>query len=188
MLQINVLIYEPNYLIKRAIMSIVAEINNNLIIEEVTNINSLKNTIADKYPDYLIINSLHLNIEIYNVKIILLEQDILLQNAVPQNVLICDRINISDTKDVIYNKLTNIFEKHDLKINSSKSDYLSAREVEIVALVAQGKTNQEIADLLFLSPHTIITHRKNITRKLGIKTVSGLTVYAILNNIISINN
>ena len=46
------------------------------------------------------------------------------------------------------------------------------------------KTNKEIADNLFISAHTVITHRKNITRKLGIKTVSGLTVYAILNKII----
>jgi len=49
-------------------------------------------------------------------------------------------------------------------------------------------TSKEIAEKLFLSAHTVITHRKNITTKLGIKTISGLTVYAILNNIISIGD
>jgi DNA-binding CsgD family transcriptional regulator len=50
--------------------------------------------------------------------------------------------------------------------------------------VALGFTNQQIADKLFISKHTVISHRKNITSKLGIKTVSGLTVYAVLNNLI----
>jgi DNA-binding CsgD family transcriptional regulator len=50
--------------------------------------------------------------------------------------------------------------------------------------VALGFTNKEIAERLFISTHTFITHRKNITRKIGIKTVSGLTVYALLNHLI----
>jgi DNA-binding CsgD family transcriptional regulator len=65
---------------------------------------------------------------------------------------------------------------------------LSERELEIVREVALGKTNKEIAEKLFISIHTVITHRKNITRKLGIKTVSGLTVYALLNKLIKISD
>ena len=61
---------------------------------------------------------------------------------------------------------------------------LSEREKGIVREIALGRTNKEIADNLFISAHTVITHRKNITRKLGVKTVSGLTVYAILNKFI----
>ncbi len=61
---------------------------------------------------------------------------------------------------------------------------LSEREHDILKHVAFGYTNQEIADKLFLSVHTVTTHRKNITRKLGIKTVSGLTVYALMNKLI----
>ena len=57
---------------------------------------------------------------------------------------------------------------------------LSAREKEILVAVAQGMLNKEIADRFNLSIHTVITHRKNITRKTGIKTVAGLTVYALL--------
>ena len=64
---------------------------------------------------------------------------------------------------------------------------LSAREKEILVCVAKGMLNKEIADAENISIHTVITHRKNITRKTGIKTVAGLTVYALLNNLIDIN-
>ncbi len=65
---------------------------------------------------------------------------------------------------------------------------LSEREKEILVSVAQGLLNKEIADKHNISINTVITHRKNITRKTGIKTVPGLTVYAILNNLIDINS
>ena len=68
------------------------------------------------------------------------------------------------------------------------SDVLSAREKEILAAVAHGKTNKEIADDLFISINTVVTHRKNIARKTGINSIAGLTVYAILNHIVEIND
>jgi DNA-binding NarL/FixJ family response regulator len=62
---------------------------------------------------------------------------------------------------------------------------LSEREKEILVSVAKGLTNKEIADHHFISVHTVISHRKNITRKTGIKTIPGLTLYAMFNNLIS---
>ena len=62
---------------------------------------------------------------------------------------------------------------------------LSSREVDVLQLIVKGITNKEIADKLNISLNTVLTHRKNITAKLGIKTVSGLTFYAIMNGIIS---
>lgn len=62
---------------------------------------------------------------------------------------------------------------------------LSEREREILVSVARGKTNKEIADLHHISIHTVISHRKNIQRKTGIKTIAGLALYALLNNMIS---
>lgn len=61
---------------------------------------------------------------------------------------------------------------------------LTDREREILISVARGLTNKEIADEYNISIHTVISHRKNITRKTGIKSVAGLTVYAFLNNMI----
>ena len=54
--------------------------------------------------------------------------------------------------------------------------------------VAKGLLNKEIADKLCISVNTVITHRKNITRKTGIKTAPGLTVYAILGGLVDINS
>ena len=69
-----------------------------------------------------------------------------------------------------------------------EGEELSAREREILVSVAKGKLNKEIADEYNISIYTVITHRKNITRKTGIKTVAGLTVYALLNNLIDMNS
>lgn len=65
---------------------------------------------------------------------------------------------------------------------------LSQREREIIALVAKGLTNKEIADTLFLSVHTVITHRRNIARKLEIHSATGLTIYAIVNHLVDLSD
>lgn len=64
---------------------------------------------------------------------------------------------------------------------------LSDREIEVLSLVAQGKINKEIADQLCIGLTTVITHRKNIQEKLGIKTVSALTIYAVMHGYVDIN-
>ena len=69
-----------------------------------------------------------------------------------------------------------------------EKEVLSAREKEIVRLVVKGFTNQEIADKLYLSVHTVITHRRNISRKLEIHSATGLTIYAIVNKIVDLSD
>lgn len=64
---------------------------------------------------------------------------------------------------------------------------LSERENEIITLIAEGLTNQQIADQLFLSNHTINTHRKNIMSKLGVKNTAGIVMYAVKTNLVSPN-
>ncbi|WP_329903218.1 response regulator transcription factor [Porphyromonas pogonae] len=64
---------------------------------------------------------------------------------------------------------------------------LTNREKEIVVCVVKGMTNKEIADALFLSTHTVITHRRNISKKLQIHSPSGLTIYAIMNKLVQLD-
>jgi DNA-binding CsgD family transcriptional regulator len=91
----------------------------------------------------------------------------------------------NDSEELI-NKKIKLFLNQPIQQNQfEEDDTISDREKEIVKLVALGKTNKEISDALFISPHTVVTHRKNITSKLGIKTIAGLTVYAILNGLIN---
>ena len=61
---------------------------------------------------------------------------------------------------------------------------LSAREIEVLKLITKGFINKEIAEKLNISLTTVISHRKNITEKLGIKSVAGLTIYAVMNGYI----
>jgi tRNA U34 5-carboxymethylaminomethyl modifying enzyme MnmG/GidA len=66
-----------------------------------------------------------------------------------------------------------------------KVESLSSREIEVVKHVAQGLSNKEIADVMCLSTHTVMSHRKNIARKLDIHSTAGLTIYAVVNGIIT---
>jgi DNA-binding CsgD family transcriptional regulator len=71
---------------------------------------------------------------------------------------------------------------------ANQTSLLSEREIEVLKAIVQGHSNKEIADMLCISINTVITHRKNITDKLSIKTIAGLTVYAIMNNYISLDS
>ena len=68
-----------------------------------------------------------------------------------------------------------------------KNKVLSNREIEVLSLVVQGYINKEIALKLNISLTTVITHRKNIMEKLGMKSVSALTIYAVMHGYVDIN-
>ncbi len=99
-------------------------------------------------------------------------------NKYDETISIFDDLNqLANTID----KLKNILPQEEL------DDTLSDREKEILICIVRGMTNKEVADYLTISIHTVITHRKNITTKLQIHSVSGLTIYAIVNKLISID-
>lgn len=95
-------------------------------------------------------------------------------------------IYLSDTSDDIEQKISTVMNAAPAE-QRGEGEELSSREKEILVCVAKGMLNKEIADHFNISIYTVITHRKNITRKTGIKTVAGLTVYALLNNLIDMN-
>lgn len=70
---------------------------------------------------------------------------------------------------------------------TSNEEQLSDREKEIVMCVAKGLSNKEIADQLCLSVNTVTTHRRNIARKLQIHSAAGITIYAIVNKLVTLS-
>ena len=96
-------------------------------------------------------------------------------------------IGIYDNTARIIQKLKNAIEEN-CKNPKNELSELSAREKDILAAVALGKTNKEIADEFNISVYTVISHRRNISQKLGINSIPGLTVYAIMNKLVDISD
>ena len=72
--------------------------------------------------------------------------------------------------------------------DKDKLEVLSDREKDVIICVTKGMNNKEIADYLFLSVHTVTTHRRNISNKLQIHTTAGLIIYAIANKLVNIED
>jgi len=96
-------------------------------------------------------------------------------------------INLFDAPTLICYKVNEILNSFLSDQNKDTDTELTKREIEVLQMVTKGHSNKEIADLLFVSIHTVISHRKNISEKTGIKSASGLTMYAILKKIIDMN-
>lgn len=77
---------------------------------------------------------------------------------------------------------------HMISKTPNSGEAISERERDVIIGVVQGMTNKEIADNLFISVNTVITHRRNIARKLQIHSPAGLTIYAIVNNLVDISS
>ena len=89
--------------------------------------------------------------------------------------------------DILRPALSSLPENQPLQTAKQDVEALSERELEVLIQVVKGLSNKEIADVLCISTHTVITHRKNITRKLNIHSTAGLTIYAIVNKLINLD-
>jgi DNA-binding CsgD family transcriptional regulator len=94
-----------------------------------------------------------------------------------------DTLSVNASLDQIFNKLGQI----NNSIDKNQHEDLSDREIEVLVQLVKGLSNKEIADKLNISIHTVISHRKNITDKTGIKSLSGLTIYAITKKIVPLD-
>ena len=97
-------------------------------------------------------------------------------------------ISINDLPHAIINTIDRVLQMARGQVEESEQESLSDRETDVLKLLVTGLANKEIADKLNISPHTVITHRKNISQKTGIKSVSGLTIYAVVKGLISIEH
>ena len=175
---LNIAVAEPSAIIRSGLEAVLKRIPGFRIqIIEIATAELLQETLRSHKPDILIINpSLP---GYYTIQ--LLADHALLR---PYD----DQINIYDSPDEIRHKLERLHTSPEEETENEEQQTLSAREKEIVVCVVKGMTNREIADRLFLSTHTVVTHRRNIARKLQVHSASGLTVYAIVNKLVELND
>lgn len=129
------------------------------------------------HPDDIRRSSLNPDIKIFAIEISRLTKATL--------SLYDEHIHVTDDLSDIKSKIIQCVVPHENDTDEKES--LSSREKEIISFVVKGFTNQEIADKLFLSVHTVMTHRRNIARKLQIHSATGLTIYAIVNKIVDLS-
>lgn len=192
----TVVLVENTYLLRAGIENLLQELPGMLLREVFDGTEKhLCDKIRSLKPELVIINC-NLNPELLiNLVNNLRKENGLIQIGLASEntaINICSQfthlIRMNDEKFEILEAIRNASGKQNLKNAADPyQQHLSSRELTILKKVALGLTNQEIADILFLSIHTVMTHRKNITKKLGIKTVSGLTVYALMNKLVDMN-
>lgn len=190
----TILIAENSCMIRKGLRSILQNLENSEVLQLIDNKEEVCEIVNSSKPDILIINPDMLPTNCPDLKSKFINGNklslILLSNKkkINEEYKADGYINYLDEQDVILDLLQEILnEKNKNSIPNKNSDTISSREKNILKHIALGLTNKEIADQLFISIHTVVTHRKNITQKLGIKSVSGLTVYAILHNLISMD-
>ena len=97
-------------------------------------------------------------------------------------------LQITDSPETIVNKIYRQAQATDAGSDSRQSEQITERETEVLIQLVHGLSNKEIADKLNISIHTVVSHRKNIIQKTGIKSQAGLTIYAISNKIVSLDS
>lgn len=97
-----------------------------------------------------------------------------------------DCIYINDERSTIHSVIKKQLQDSDSAIELN-DNVLSNREIDVLKLLVRGYANKEIAEELFISAHTVVSHRKNISKKIGMKSSAAMAIYAAANNIIDIN-
>lgn len=194
---LTIAIAEPSALIRCGLETVLKRLPGFRIqVVEIATVELLQETLRTHKPDMLIVNpSLPGCFSLQHIKEEAGCTDmkcIALLYAVADHALLRpydDQVNIYDSADEIRHKLERL---HTPQVadgaENEEQQTLSTREKEIVVCVVKGMTNREIADRLFLSTHTVVTHRRNIARKLQVHSASGLTVYAIVNKLVELND
>ncbi|MBR4829775.1 MAG: response regulator transcription factor [Muribaculaceae bacterium] len=180
----RLLIVEPSEVIVEGLKAVLEGQIRFKVLEPEMNADRLEERIVANHPDIVLINPTLLGDFVrfksdYPIAMVALVYQYVEREALKNYDGIVD---IRDSRAVIIETLAQALPGEP---ESGKNNYeLTKRETAVLVQLAQGKTNKEIAEALSVSVHTVISHRKNITHKTGIKSVAGLTVYAMLNNLI----
>ena len=188
----KIVIAEPSPIVSAGLFRFLEDSNQLQIVSVVDNVDDLNDKMIIYTPDILIVNPLIMGYTNNNI-IRQINQNYpdticisLVTTFIDKNLLkyFKETIELSDNKQKVTNKIFALLNNNDESSSQNESVDLSNRETDVLICVAKGMTNKDISDMLNISVHTVITHRKNIVKKTGIKSVSGLTVYALLNNLV----
>lgn len=176
----------PNTLLCLGLEQLLRELNPTCVVRSFTDFPSFADDTPDMYARYFVSSQTY---ALYNPfflarkeKTILLLHDTTV-HALPANTSVLKLE--SSRKSLVKDLHILLSEQPSTEPIEGSEHELSQREIEVLVLVCKGFINKEIADKLCISLTTVITHRKNITEKLGIKSVSGLTIYAVMNSYIA---
>ena len=188
--RINIAIIEPSHIVFEGISNVLMKFKKDFYLYRFNDLEELKQStskesfnvaiinpsaIQNRLNDFVKLKNAHSN-TLWIALVYSFFDDDLLQKF-------DDTLSVNSSLNQIYHKLGQI----NNSTEKSQQEDLSDREIEVLIQLVKGLSNKEIADKLNISVHTVISHRKNITDKTGIKSLSGLTIYAITKKIVPLD-
>jgi len=192
----HIIILETSQIIYEGVAAILKKAPQNYNIQWVENFHSLQQVNLRLKADFVFVNPVFIQNQIKEFQSIKKEFNStiwigIVYTFIDQILLseFDEIITINDSPEKIISLLERLFStRRQTNDSSPLQETLSDGEIDVLKLLVEGNTNKEIADKLNISAHTVISHRKNISLKTGIKSVAGLTIYAVVNQIITIDN
>ncbi|WP_394367793.1 helix-turn-helix transcriptional regulator [Phocaeicola faecicola] len=184
----EIAILEKNTLTALGLQTILEELLPNAVIRVFPTFEELIDDTPDMYAHYFVSAQIYFEHTAFFLErrpkcIVLSAGEQPLLNGVPT-------LNLWQPRDVLVKSIMQLrkhgheMTHHPVTVQQGAERDLSPREIEVLVLLTKGLINKEIADKLNISLTTVISHRKNITEKLGIKSVSGLAIYAVMHGYI----
>lgn len=191
----SILIIEPSEIIYKGLAEIINSNTTFDVLQQISAIENIDNALVALKPDVVLINPTLLPIHRHetgkpfndilpDTPVVALVYQYIESDLLQHYDAVIDiRDSAAKTARILTTTYTNSSQE-----DNTESSELSEREKDVLILIAKGFISKEIADTLNISVHTVISHRKNITRKTGIKSIAGLVAYAMLNNLIDSND
>ncbi|MDR2126217.1 MAG: LuxR C-terminal-related transcriptional regulator [Prevotellaceae bacterium] len=189
---IKIAVAESSVIVRTGIVSVLQQLSiNHSGISEIEDAEQLRSLLGRQKYDLLIINPLMPGLfSLQQMRKESVNHDmkyVALQNSLLDNSVLKsydEIISLYDSTEQIKEKINSLITQTD---SAGNSESLTVREKEITVCVIKGMTNKQIADTLCLSTHTVISHRRNITSKLQIHSTAGLTIFAIVNKLVTLD-
>ena len=181
---LKVVIAEPSLIIRKGLLTVLKKLSTlNIEAAEVADVQQLPALLSWRRPDILIIDPGLAGIS----------SIIQFKKSLEGLSLKCIALQHSLADASVLKMYDGVISVYDSMVQTSsekeeRQEPLTEREKEIIIGVVKGMTNKQIAEKLCLSAHTVITHRRNIAGKLQIHSPAGLTIYAIVNKFVDIND